>query len=226
MCSGVTSGQLDVIAAQPKTVSCNSPPSLGQYDSYCEGLQVDYFLLAKQKKAPSLTGLTPNVSSFVPNLNGTVSIHQATSSSCQMVQLSIDQHVELQCFNLLSLSCLAWSVQAASANFKGISAAAAAKTYSFAVRYTGVLFIDAIGTYTFQLNSPAGTRLTVNGNTVTFNAGSDSRYFLVLKLTASSHAAILSDSVVSISTDRSDCVVAALQQPGTSSRRLGTSPLN
>lgn len=66
-------------------------------------------------------------------------------------------------------------MQAAPANFKGINAAAAAKTYSFAVRYTGVLFIDQSGTYNFQLNSPSGTRLTVNGNTVTFNQGSNSR---------------------------------------------------
>ncbi|KAL3150819.1 hypothetical protein ABBQ32_000578 [Trebouxia sp. C0010 RCD-2024] len=106
----------------------------GKYDSYCEGLRADYFLLPKQTKAPSLTGLTPNVSSFVTSLNDT----------------------------------------AAALSFKGVNALIAAKKYSFAVRYTGVLFFDIAGRYEFFLKSPAGTRLTINGNTVTFNEGSTS----------------------------------------------------
>lgn len=61
-------------------------------------------------------------------------------------------------------------------SFKGVNALIAAKTYSFAVRYSGVLFVDTAGKYDFSLNSPAGTRLTINGNTVTFNQGSNARY--------------------------------------------------
>lgn len=66
-------------------------------------------------------------------------------------------------------------VQAAAMSLKGVNQLVAAKTYSIAVRYTGVLFVDQTGEYQFSLNSPAGTRLTVNGNTVTFNEGSNSR---------------------------------------------------
>lgn len=71
--TGVNSTELQVVASQPQMVSCESPSPLAQYDSYCEGLQADYFLLPKQKKAPSLTGLTPNVSTYVTSLNDTVS---------------------------------------------------------------------------------------------------------------------------------------------------------
>ncbi|KAA6423156.1 MAG: hypothetical protein FRX49_07143 [Trebouxia sp. A1-2] len=132
--TGVTSSQLDVVASQPQTVSCAAPAPLGQYDKYCEGLQAEYFLLPKQKVAPSLTNLKPNITSFVTSLNQT----------------------------------------AAAMSLKGVNQLVAAKTYSIAVRYTGVLFVDQTGEYQFSLNSPAGTRLTVNGNTVTFNEGSNS----------------------------------------------------
>lgn len=70
--AGVNSTDLQVVASQPMMVSCDAPSPLGTYDSYCEGLRADYFLLPKQRKAPSLTGLTPNVSSFVTSLNDTV----------------------------------------------------------------------------------------------------------------------------------------------------------
>ncbi|KAL0029656.1 hypothetical protein WJX79_011109 [Trebouxia sp. C0005] len=132
--TGVTSSQLDVVASQPQTVSCAAPAPLGQYDKYCEGLQAEYFLLPKQKVAPSLTNLKPNITSFVTSLNQT----------------------------------------AAAMSLKAVNQLVAAKTYSIAVRYTGVLFVDQTGEYQFSLNSPAGTRLTVNGNTVTFNEGSNS----------------------------------------------------
>jgi len=67
-------------------------------------------------------------------------------------------------------------MQAAAMSLKGVNQVVAAKTHSFAVRYTGVLFVDQKGEYQFSLNSPAGTRLTVNGNnTLTFNEGSNSR---------------------------------------------------
>ncbi len=66
-------------------------------------------------------------------------------------------------------------LQAAALSLKGVNQLIAAKTHSFAVRYTGVLFVDQAGEYQFSLNSPAGTRLTINGNTVTFDAGSNSR---------------------------------------------------
>lgn len=55
-------------------ISCDAPSPLGKYDSYCEGLRADYFLLPKQKNAPSLTGLSPNTSAFVTSLNDTVMI--------------------------------------------------------------------------------------------------------------------------------------------------------
>ena len=71
--AGVTSSELDVVASQPQSVSCAAPSPLGTYDTYCEGLQADYFLLPKQKVAPSLTNLKPNVSTFVTSLNDTVS---------------------------------------------------------------------------------------------------------------------------------------------------------
>ncbi|KAL3137619.1 hypothetical protein ABBQ38_004896 [Trebouxia sp. C0009 RCD-2024] len=132
--SGVNSTELQVVASQPLTVSCDAPSPLGKYDSYCEGLRADYFLLPKQQKAPSLIGLSPNVSTFITSLNDT----------------------------------------AAALSFKGVNALIAAKKYSFAVRYTGVLFFDIAGRYEFFLKSPAGTRLTINGNTVTFDAGSAS----------------------------------------------------
>lgn len=67
-------------------MTCDAPAPLGQYDNYCEGLRVDYFLLAKQRRAPSLTGLTPNISSFVPNLNGTVSTGHATANLSMVSQ--------------------------------------------------------------------------------------------------------------------------------------------
>ena len=66
-------------------------------------------------------------------------------------------------------------MQAAAMSLKSVNQLVAAKTHSFAVRYTGVLFVDQKGEYQFSLNSPAGTRLTVNGNTLTFNEGSNSR---------------------------------------------------
>ncbi|KAL0033712.1 hypothetical protein WJX77_002073 [Trebouxia sp. C0004] len=132
--TGVTSSQLDVVASQPQTISCAAPAPLGKYDKYCEGLQAEYFLLPKQKVAPSLTNLKPNITSFVTSLNDT----------------------------------------AAAMSLKGVNQLVAAKTHSFAVRYTGVLFVDQKGAYQFSLNSPAGTRLTVNGNTLTFNEGSNS----------------------------------------------------
>ena len=61
-------------------------------------------------------------------------------------------------------------------SLKGVNEAVAAKKYSFAVRYTGLLFFDISGTYEFSLTSPTGTQLTVNGNTVTFDEGSNTRY--------------------------------------------------
>lgn len=70
--SGVNSTELQVVASQPLTVSCDAPSPLGKYDSYCEGLRADYFLLPKQQKAPSLIGLSPNVSTFITSLNDTV----------------------------------------------------------------------------------------------------------------------------------------------------------
>ena len=72
--AGVNSTELQVVASQPMMVSCDAPSPLAQYDSYCEGLQADYFLLPKQRKAPNLTGLTPNVSTYVTSLNATVRV--------------------------------------------------------------------------------------------------------------------------------------------------------
>ncbi len=66
-------------------------------------------------------------------------------------------------------------MQAAATSLKGVSQLVAAKTHSFAVRYTGVFFVDQTGEYQFSLNSPAGTALTVNNHTLTFNEGSNSR---------------------------------------------------
>ncbi len=57
-------------------------------------------------------------------------------------------------------------MQAAATSLKGVNQLVAAKTHSFAVRYTGVFFVDQTG---------AGTALTVNNHTLTFNEGSNSR---------------------------------------------------
>ena len=178
--AGVNSTELQVVASQPNMVSCDAPSPLGQYDKYCEGLQADYFLLPKQKKAPSLTGLTPNMSTYVTSLNNTVQ---------RLITLSLSLHTVLYSRSVRVFPALLrhWlcsrsdltpcaTVQAAALSFKGVNALIAAKTYSFAVRYTGVLFIDTAGQYDFSLDSPAGTRLTVNGNTVTFDQGSNARY--------------------------------------------------
>ena len=73
------------------------------------------------------------------------------------------------------LLILAAALQAASFALQSIHKQISTKLYSFAVRYSGVFFIDTAGEYQFQINSPPGTRLTVNGNTVTFNQGSNSR---------------------------------------------------
>lgn len=68
-------------------VSCDAPSPLEKYDSYCEGLRADYFLLPKQRRTPSLTGLTPNVSTFVTSLNDTVRpvIVNCFTALCQAV---------------------------------------------------------------------------------------------------------------------------------------------
>ena len=157
------------MASQPQTVSCAAPAALGQYDKYCEGLQAEYFLLPKQSVAPSLTNLTPNVTSFVTSINATVSqsniIRHPTSSSSLLQHLSNDHPFESRSLVM----------QAAAMSLKGVNQLVAAKTHSFAVRYTGVFFVDQMGEYQFTLNSPAGTALTVSNHTLTFNEGSNSR---------------------------------------------------